>query len=88
MKLIEIIKRIRQFSICNDMEVIAFNDKVYVGNKEFDSTDRDDFYVDHGVLTKHNFDDPKNTYFVYVRNISNNFYWMHGLGVGANVFRI
>ena len=66
MKLIEIIKRIRQFYICNDMEVIASNDKVYVGNKEFDSTDRDDFYVDHGVLTKHNFDDPKNTYFVYV----------------------
>ena len=66
MKLIEIIKRIRQFYIYNDMEVIAFNDKVYVGNKEFDSTDRDDFYVDHGVLTKHNFDDPKNTYFVYV----------------------
>ena len=66
MKLIEIIKRIRQFYIYNDMEVIAFNNKVYVGNKEFDSTDRDDFYVDHGVLTKHNFDDPKNTYFVYV----------------------
>ena len=66
MKLIEIIKGIRQFYIYNDMEVIAFNNKVYVGNKEFDSTDRDDFYVDHGVLTKHNFDDPKNTYFVYV----------------------
>ena len=66
MKLIEIIRRIRQFYIYNDMEVIAFNNKVYVGNKEFDSTDRDDFYVDHGVLTKHNFDDPKNTYFVYV----------------------
>ena len=45
MKLIEIIKRIRQFYIYNDMEVIAFNNKVYVGNKEFDSTDRDDFYV-------------------------------------------
>ena len=66
MKLIEIIKRIRQFYVYNDMEVIVFDNKVHVGNKEFDSTERDDFYVDHGVLTKHNFDDPKNTYFVYV----------------------
>ena len=66
MKLIETIKGIRQFYVYDDMEVIAFNNKVHVGNKEFDSSERDDFYVDHGVLTKHNFDDPKNTYFVYV----------------------
>lgn len=68
MRLIKEIKDVRQFNIYRGLEIIAFKDKVLIGDKELDATERDDYYVDNGVLAKRDRGEGSGKHSIYVND--------------------
>ena len=52
MKIVNVIKGVRQFYVYNNNATIVYADRVVVGSVHLEATEDDDFFVRNGVLTK------------------------------------